>query len=438
MAASSSQKIGLWTLIMLVTGNLVGSGVFMLPATLAAFGSLCIGGWIATSIGAILLSLVFAGLSCRSPKTGGPHTYVYEAFGATAAFYTSWGYWVLSWVSNAALVVGAIGYASSIVGGFSPLTTFFLEVFLILSISIINLYGLQIAGRFEFIITIFKLIPLVVVPVIGLFYIDSHNFIPFNATSGSAFSALNTTALLALWAFIGLETGTVPGTDVDNPKKNIPRAILIGTLIAAFIYIIGTAVIMGVVPRDQLLASKAPYADLATILFGGNWGIPVAIMGAVCCIGALNGWTMVVSRVALGAANDGLFPAIFKKETTSGVPLWGTIISSGCSIPFVALSMTPNLLDQFNFIIDFSLTLALVIYLTCIAAYFMILKKSGGLNKKETCIGVAALAFSLWTLIASSAVMLMWSTLILITGVPVWLWQKRQPNNKHTQSEFCA
>ena len=428
MAASPSQKIGLWTLVMLVTGNLVGSGVFMLPATLAAFGSLCIGGWVATSVGAILLSLVFAGLSCRSPKTGGPHTYVQEAFGETAAFYTSWGYWVLSWVSNAALVVGAIGYASPIFGGFSSLTIFLLEVLLIVGISVINLYGLQLAGRFECIITIFKLIPLVVVPVVGLFYLDAHNFVPFNATSGSTASALNATALLALWAFIGLETGTVPGTDVDNPKKNIPRAILIGTLIAAVIYIIGTAVIMGVVPRDQLLASKAPYADLATLLFGGNWGMPVAFMGAVCCIGALNGWTMVVSRIALGAANDGLFPAIFKKETKSGVPLWGTVISSGCSIPFVALSMTPNLLDQFNFIIDFSLTLALLIYLACIAAYFVILKRAGGLNKKERLIGCAALAFSIWTLAASSMVMLMWSTVILIAGVPVWLWQSERRN----------
>lgn len=425
MASPSSQKIGLWTLVTLVTGNLVGSGVFMLPATLAAFGSLCIGGWVLTSIGAILLSFVFAALSARRPKTGGPHTYVEDAFGKSAGFYVAWGYWVLSWVSNAALVVGAVGYTSSIFGGISPGITFLLEAGLIVSIAAINLYGLQLAGRFEFIVTILKLIPLVVVPLIAMFYIKVDNFIPFNGSSLSDFSAINATALLTLWAFIGLETGTVPGTDVDNPKKNIPRAILIGTLIAAFVYIIGTIAIMGVVPRAELLQSKAPYADLAAIMFGGYWGVPVAIVAATCCVGALNGWTMVVGRIAFGAANDGLFPSIFKGTTKSGAPLWGIIISSLCSIPFVALSMSECLLQQFNFIIDFSLTLVLVIYLACIAAYFVILRRDNKLSAKTIIVGAASLVFSLWTLWGASPVMLMWSFIILLAGVPVWLWQNR-------------
>ena len=426
--------MGLWTLVTLVTGNLVGSGVFMLPATLAAFGALCIGGWIVTSIGAVLLSFVFAGLSSRRPKIGGPHTYVEEAFGKTAGFYVAWGYWVLSWVSNAALVVGAIGYTSSIVGGLSPLVTFALEAGLIAIIAAVNLYGLQVAGRFEFIITVLKLIPLVVVPIIALFYINVDNFVPFNGSALSDFSAINATALLALWAFIGLETGTVPGTDVENPQKNIPRAILIGTLIAAFVYIIGTVAIMGVVPRAELLQSKAPYADLAALLFGGYWGVPVAIVAAICCIGALNGWTMVVGRIALGAANDGLFPAIFKGTTKRGAPLWGIIISSLCSIPFVALSMSESLLQQFNFIIEFSLTLVLVIYLACIAAYFMILKRDRKLDAKTLLIAGLSLVFSLWTLWGASHVMLMWSFIILASGIPVWFWQNRKKNIALCQS----
>jgi len=421
--------MGLWTLVTLVTGNLVGSGVFMLPAALAAFGAICIGGWIVTSIGAILLSLVFAALSARRPKIGGPHTYVEDAFGKTAGFYVAWGYWVLSWVSNAALVVGAIGYTSSIFGGLSMLTTFMLEAGLIACIAAVNLHGLHVAGRFELIITVLKLIPLVVVPIIALFYLKIDNFLPFNGSTLSDFSALNATALLALWAFIGLETGTVPGTDVDNPKKNIPRAILIGTLIAAFVYIIGTVAIMGVVPRAELLRAKAPYADLATILFGGYWGIPVSIVAAVCCIGALNGWTMVVGRIALGAASDGLFPAIFKGTTKQGAPLWGIIISSLCSIPFVALSISESLLKQFNFIIEFSLTLVLVIYLACIASYFVILKRDHSLNAKAVIIGGLSVVFSLWTLWGASLVMLMWSFVILLAGVPVWLWQRRALKN---------
>lgn len=425
MTSSSSQKMGLWTLVTLVTGNLIGSGVFMLPATLAAFGTLCIGGWIATSIGAILLSFVFAELSSRSPKIGGPHTYVEEAFGKSAGFFIAWGYWVLSWVSNAALVVAAIGYTSSVCGGFSHITTFLMESGLIVIIASLSLAGLQLAGRFEFIITILKLIPLIVIPVIAMFYLDVKNFSPFNGSSLSDLSAVNATALLALWAFIGFETGTVPGTDVENPKKNIPRAILIGTLIAAFVYIIGTIAIMGVVPRAELLHSKAPYADLASILFGGQWGIPVAIVAALCCIGALNGWTIVVGRIAFGAANDGLFPKIFKGTTQKGAPLWGIVISSLCSIPFVALSMSTSLLQQFNFIIDFSLTLCLIVYLACIASYFVILRRENHFTVNKVLIGLFSLLFSIWAIWGASFIMIMWSCIILIAGVPVWLWQQK-------------
>lgn len=424
-SSNSQSSIGFWTLTTLVTGNLVGAGTFMLPATLAAFGSICLCGWITTTIGAIVLSLIFANLSANSKNTGGPHVYVEETFGKTAGFFTAWCYWVLSWVSNAGLAVGAIGYISPLFGGFDTSTIFLLETALLILLSLINLAGIHFAGRFEVLLTLCKVIPLIVLPCIGIFYINPDNFIPFNATSDSIYGAINATAYITLWCFIGLETGTVPGSEVKNPQRTIPYAILSGTCLAAIIYILGTISIIGVVPKEELLASKAPYAALANALFGGTWAIPVGILASIACIGALNGWVMVVSRIAHNAAETKLFPAFFKVTTKTQAPLWGTIVSTIFTIPIMALSLSDNLIHQFNFIIEFSVCIVLIIYLACVISYIISNKKSQKLRFPQSILGAIGVIFCVWTLTQASLTMLIASLSIVIAGWPVWIWVKR-------------
>jgi basic amino acid/polyamine antiporter, APA family len=419
------QKIGLIPVTSLVVGNLIGSGVFLLPATLAAFGTLSLFGWMITSLGAILLALVFAQLSSKMPETGGPHTYVEGAFGKAAGFYTAWGYWILSWVSNAALVVGIASYLSSVCGPFSAWETVGIEVSAMALVTGFNLFGIQARGRLELVITSLKLLPLILVPVIGIFFVDWHNFLPFNCSGKSVPMALNAVAFITLWGFVGVETGTVPGRDVENPTKTIPRATIIGTSLAALVYMLGTFVIMGVVPHDQLVASKAPYADLANIIFGGNWGVPVAIAAIVTCLGSLNGWTLIVGRIALGAAKDGLFPPVFKRTNKAGTPVMAVIISSICAMPFVFMALSHCLLDQFNFIIDMTITLILVVYGACVIAYLKLLHAHKD-SLQKWALGIAALLFVLWALWAASPKMVALSLGIVVLGVPVRLWMQRQ------------
>jgi len=421
----NQDKLGLWQIVSLVTGNLVGSGVFLLPATLAVYGTVSLFGWIFTSIGAIFLALVFADLSSRIPKTGGPHTYVGAAFGETASFYVAWGYWILSWTSNAGLTVAAVGYLSSLWGGFSLPMTLFLEISLICIVAGVNLLGIQITGKFGLIVTILKLLPLLIVPVVGIFFIEWEHFYPINRSVESLPTAINSVALLTLWAFIGLETGTVPGAAVVNPRKTIPRATIIGTLIAAVVYILGTFVIMGVIPPDQLAHSKAPYADIASIIFGGSWNVPIAIAAVISCLGALNGWTLIVGQIALGASNDKLFPKIFGKLTAAGAPKWGVIISSACSIPIVIMSLSHNLVHQFNFIIEISVTLILLIYTVCVFAYLSFLRQEKTLSLKKIILVIFALTFSFWALWAASFKMVLLSLSIIVCGIPMRLWMTR-------------
>src|SRR5437879_699390 len=107
-----SRRIGFWSVFALVTGSQIGSGVFMSPATLAPYGIWGLLGWVVSGLGALSLALVFSELCTRFPKTGGPHVYVKEAFGKTAAFFTGWTYWIVSFVSTTAVIVTSIGYLS--------------------------------------------------------------------------------------------------------------------------------------------------------------------------------------------------------------------------------------------------------------------------------------------------------------------------------------
>lgn len=425
--ASADERIGLLPLTALVTGNLVGSGVFLLPVILAPFGTTSLLAWITASIGAMLLSLIFAKLSSKRPKTGGPYIYVREAFGDTAGYYICWAYWMLSWISNPALSVAAVGYLSTLFGGFDPWITFALEILIVASLTGINLLGMRFAGQFEFILTIFKIIPLVGLPLIAFFYIDINTiFQHINISGQSFFGALNTATLIAMWSFAGLESGTVPAGQVTNAKRIVPMATILGTFIAAIIYVSGALIIMGALSQTALINSKAPYADAAHALFGGNWGIPVTITAVIACLGTLNGWTMVVGRIPYGAAQDGLFPKLFLKTTKHGTPHYGIIISSICSLPLLALSLQNSLMDQFQFIVDAAVSMIILIYLVCVLAYVKLEIDQRQFKGKSLFLGISSILFTCWALWASKPETLICSLGILLLGIPMRLWMKRQ------------
>jgi len=419
------KKIGLFPLTSLVTGNLVGSGVFLLPISLAAYGTVSLFGWLLTSIGAILLAFIFADLSSHSKsRNGGPYVFAQEAFGKDIGFFTCWGYWTLSWVGNAALIVAAVSYLEVIFGKFSSESALFIELSILFALTLFNLLSISIAGRGELIITIVKVIPLIILPAVGIFYVDFGNFTPINPSGESFGSALNTVAFLTLWAYIGIETGTVPAGQVLNPKKTVPMAIVIGTLIAATIYIMGTIVIMGVVPHAQLVSSSAPYADAANMIFGGSWGLFVSIAAIISCIGTLNGWILVVGRIPQSAAEDKLFPRIFAKTNKAGTPFLGIIISSALTIPFILMSLQDDLTQQFQTIIDIAVASVLVVYLVCTLAYFKILNSNNVLTFGKVLTGLLATIFIVWTFWASSLKMMSLSLIIFVLGVPLYIYMR--------------
>lgn len=420
---NNERPLGLCQTTSLVTGNLVGSGVFLLPASLALFGHLTFIAWLLTGAGAIMLAWVFARLSLQSNSNGGPHNFVQKAYGANLAYWVAWAYWILSWISNAALIVAATSYISIFTGALTSIQMLSIELFILCSITIINLIGIRFAGRFEFVMTTLKLIPLIGIPLVGFFYIDWANLsfsLPEDISLGNGIASA---MFLTIWGFIGLETATVTSGEISNPQKNIPRATIIGTSIALFVYLFGSFVMFAVLGTQKLINASAPYADLAGAIFNANWTGFIALAAIICCLGSFNGWTMVVGRIAEGAAQASLFPKIFAKRNANGTPTNSIIISAICTTPILFLSLGDGLLEQFNAIIDISITLILLVYGSCIFSYFRL--NSGAKTLFEKFMLLGASCFVAFALFASGLKMFLLSLVLIALGLPMRLMMKR-------------
>ncbi len=432
----------------LVVGNMIGSGIFLLPATLASYGAVSLGGWIFTGAGAVLLALVFSRLSQTIPSAGGPYAYCRAGLGDFCGFLIAWGYWIGLWSGNAAIAVAMIGY----------LGVFFPEVsqnpFLGASIAIsavwltawINCRGIKSAGIFQLITTIIKLLPLALVTFFGLFKLNPSHFSAFNISGESDFIALTGSASLCLWAFLGLESATVPSENVDQPEKNIPRATILGTLFAAILYIAATVALMGLIAPSDLANSTAPFADGAKMLIGPAGAWIVGFGALVSCLGALNGWTLMTAQIPMAAARDNLFPKAFCRLSSKGIPVTGILIQTVLISLLVGTNFSRGLVDAFNFIISLAVMTTLLPYTmsTMAKLALMLGKKSLGkplLSKKDVVITSLAFLYSLWALAGSGQETVYWGFLLLIAGLPVYIWitwKQRLQNEKFPEAVEAA
>lgn len=420
-----SKKLGFWPVFGLVTGSQIGSAIFILPISLAPFGFYGLLGWVISGLGAIALALVFAALCSRFPETGGPHAYVGHVFGKTAAFFTGWTYWMISWVSSTIVVIACAGYLSPLIGNTSKEMDLALELFLVGAVTALNFLGVKTACRAEFYLTVLKFIPLILVPIAALFFFQTDHFqVTSEIKALGNVSLVSKVTLLTLWGFVGLECATVAAGSIENPSKIIPKAIVIGTISVAVLYCLNSLGIIGVLPLDTLVQSKAPYVDVATFMFGQGWNIPFCIIASVVCLGTLNAWTLSSAQVALGLGQEGFFPEMLSRQNSRGVPIWSLIISSiGICILLIS-SSSASFVAQINAIIDTSVTCFLFVYGICGVAYVTLLLRE---NKTGWgwVYGLGALGFVMWVLSQISLSNFLWAVLFPLAGVPIYMMQRK-------------
>jgi APA family basic amino acid/polyamine antiporter len=428
----SPTKIGLWTSTALVVGNMIGSGVFLLPATLAMYGGISLFGWICSSIGAIALALLFSHLSKMFPNApGGPYAYSREGLGDFAAYMVAWGYWLSIWCTNAAIAVTFVSYLTVFIPALAD--NAYLSVGTGLSavwlLTWVNTRGIKAAGMVQVVTTIMKLTPLLLVAMVGIFYIDFDYFVPFNTSGESNLSAITTTATLTLFAFLGLESATVPSGNIKDPEKTIPRATMLGTSITILVYILGSVAVMGMLPPAALRMSNAPFADAAAIIWGDQARSWVAAGAIISTFGALNGWILIQGQIPLAASRDKLFPQIFGRENSKGIPAIGIVISSILISALMMMNFTKGLTATFKFMILLSTVIVLVPYLFSAASYALILLQDQTWQKKllgKIVLAAVAFAYSLWAVIGSGQESVYWGFIGLMGGIPFYVWMKRK------------
>jgi APA family basic amino acid/polyamine antiporter len=283
-----------------------------------------------TTVGAIALALMFAALSRRLPADGGPYAYARVAFGNVTGFFNAWSYWITAWAGNAAIAVGWVLYVEEFINkDGNKLITVLLVLAGLWIPAAINLSGLKNMGSVQMWTTILKFAALAFMSTVGLFFIKSANFTPWNVSGEDAISAIGGGMSIALFSYLGVEVASVAAGKVRDPDRNVPKSTVWGTLATAVVYLLSLTAVFGILPATTLQKSDAPYSAAINAMFGGTWaGYVMAIVVIISGLGALNGWTMICAEMPLAAAKDGLFPDRFKRISKRGVPAYGIIAST--------------------------------------------------------------------------------------------------------------
>jgi APA family basic amino acid/polyamine antiporter len=438
-------KLGIWMCLALVVGNIIGSGIFLLPASLAPYGINSVFGWIMTAAGAMFLAVVFAHLARIYPQAGGPYVYPRVAFGELAGFLMAWGYWVSTWVGNAAIAIGTVASLAELIPALkttvgAPAIT---SVALIWILTLLNWRGVKFVGAFQLVTTILKLLPLLAIIVLAcsLFLTQDASVIKIEPQPITG-AAITASAALTLWALLGLESATVPGDNVIDPQRTIPRATLWGTLVAAIIYVLACTTVLLLVPGTQLATSNAPFADALRLFWGDTAANTLALFAFISGFGALNGWILVQGEMPRVLAREGIFPQIFARESRFGTPGPALFITSALVTPLILMNYSQSMVTIFTFVILISTVAFLVMYLFCsLAALKLALRGDLGLQGKRLrwllLAAAIAVVYSLWTLYGAGAAAFLWNLLLFAIGVPVYYFMKWQ-HRRHALTAAVA
>lgn len=424
----SSRPMGFWMALALVMGSMIGSGVFLLPASLAPLGWNSVAGWVITVAGALCVATVFGQLSKALPKAGGPYAYTRAAFGDSAGFAIAWAYWISMWVGNAAIATGAVSYLSQlfpVVGrpGISAAVT----IAIVWAFTLINISGTKLAGQVQLVWTIIKILPLVAVIGLAAYVLASQGadiVRPF-AVADLSLGAISTATILTLWAMLGLETATVPADKVADPEKTISRATLFGTAGAGFVYILVCSAVVLMLPAAITAASPAPFAEFVETFGGTNAGTAIAAFGAISALGALNGWVMCQGELPAAMARDGLFPAFLGKAAPNGTPRNAHLFTTCLLTVVILMNSSRSMAAMFEFLIVLTTAIVLVMYLGCAAAAARLVAKGEMMGSAAfKAIICLATLYSLWTIYGAGWEALGWGLVLLLAGLPVFALMK--------------
>ncbi len=365
---SDARKLGWGLAALVVAGNMIGSGLYLLPVTLAPFGSSSLIGWLVAGVGATVLALVFGQLGRLRPDADGLSGFAQTALGRFMGFQVAIAFWAACLIGNVAVAVAATGYLAFFWPALKdPVVATFCNLAIIWLATVAYIVGTRTASWLAAGALIVGLVPIVIAVAAGASAFDPDLFAASWNPSGEPLkSAVPQSLALIFWAFLGVESAAALSARVRNPKKNLGRASIAGVALATVVYVAATVAVFGVIPLDQLAASTSPYADLAARVFGASLAGLVAICAVIKTLGTIGGWVMMGGETARAAAQSGFLPKGFADGDKTPIvnPLTGAAIMSIVTI----ISGQPSLGDQFGILIGVTSVLTLTIYGVCSAA----------------------------------------------------------------------
>ena len=432
VALAPIRRLTLLGVVALAVGNMVGTSIWTLPATMArAAGPLALAAWAITAVGYFFIARTYSRLGTRWPKTGGPYVYVREAFGDFAGFQTVWSYWLSATIGNAAIVTAVIGYATGFSDSLrdSPLQQFVLAQALLWGFCILNTIGVQHSARLQIALMVLTVVPLVIGALVALPQVRIANLTPF---APHGWGALAPACALVVWAFSGVESATVPADEVQGVSDTLGRGTMLGYWIATVVFLLTALMVIGTVPTAELADSPRPIA-LAMARVVGPWAaIAIGIVALGSNLATLNGWVLMAGRIPVTAAQDGLFfPALGRLHRRHATPHVAMIVGTLIPSALLLLYFSQSLLNVFGFVALLAILTTLLPHLYACAAELLLVRRHPDRYAREGVTRVTIEAgigfcFVLWTMYGVGPQSAMWGFLAIMAGTPLFVWLQRE------------
>jgi amino acid transporter len=428
MASELKKELGLKHVVMLCTGAVMDTGIAIIPGVAGGLlgpGSIIL--WILIGIVTIPISLCFVELASGNSATGGPYIYVREAMGDFLGFLTGWMAWIIACVQIGAHTI-AIRYYLGYFFEFSLVETMAIYAAVLAVFTLINYAGVKYGGKTQVVFTLSTFLLLFIFIVTGLPKVNMNNFTPLFPLG---FSALGFAAVLILEPFAGWEATTVIAGEVKDNKRNIPRGLIISTLLILAFYLFTVFVALGVLDWRVLASSISPLADVVNFAYGGFAAILMTVGAVMVSLACLNAWILTTARIPYAMAKDKLFLKSFgdvsKKFSTPGKSLLIQAIFAF----FIAVT------GSYEGSVFLMMANGLILYALCALAVIK-LKKKPIERLIDLPVGIPIFAFVFCLILLTQIpLLLMFSGLLLIAfGIPIYVLIKMQYDKKFVENFY--
>jgi putrescine:ornithine antiporter len=420
------KKMSLIQLTFIVAVNMMGSGIIMLPTNMAKVGAISLLSWVVTAVGSMAIAYGFAQAGLFNQRPGGMAAYAEDAYGKDGYFVTFYLYFLSLAIGNVAIAISALGYLAGFLPALTatPIATCLGVIGLIWLTTLANFGGPAITGRIGSVTVWGVIIPVGMLSLIGWFWFKGATFAAaWNPQGISLGAGIGSSIALTLWAFLGMESAAQNSGAVENPKRDVPLACMFGTLGAAFIYILSTTVIQGIVPNADLANSTGPFALAYARMFSPAVGSIIMALAVMACVGSLLGWQFTLAQTAKSAADERMFPSFFSKVNSMGAPIAGMVFMGIVQSVMALTTISPSLSQQFGVLVNLAVVTNVVPYIIALSALPLMMQTAGideAKYRKNVAVAVVAIVYSIYAIYASGKDAVLGGAIVWGTGYLIW------------------